>query len=194
MDMTKKGGHPIYFIERRDITKQNLSLNDGIQAASKFLKNNQFDHMEVFESTQYDHIGVFSFVVNEEGVRIYPETIKLKVALDNGQIIGFTAQDYMKNTENRKIPKPKLTMAEAKGSINPKLKVMEDRLAIISNELGKEVLCYEFLGTLGKDTYRIFINANDGKEEKCRKNCKTRNLYITMYYEESYLAFLIFFW
>lgn len=58
--------------------------------------------MEVFESTQYDHIGVFSFVVNEEGVRIYPETIKLKVALDNGQIIGFTAQDYMKNTENRK--------------------------------------------------------------------------------------------
>ncbi|MCM3236839.1 germination protein YpeB [Heyndrickxia oleronia] len=169
MDMTKKGGHPIYFIERRDITKQNLSLNDGIQAASKFLKNNQFDHMEVFESTQYDHIGVFSFVVNEEGVRIYPETIKLKVALDNGQIIGFTAQDYMKNTENRKIPKPKLTMAEAKGSINPKLKVMEDRLAIISNELGKEVLCYEFLGTLGKDTYRIFINANDGKEENVEK-------------------------
>lgn len=46
---------------------------------------------------------------------------------------------------------------------------MEDRLAIISNELGKEVLCYEFLGTLGKDTYRIFINANDGKEENVEK-------------------------
>ena len=46
---------------------------------------------------------------------------------------------------------------------------MEDSLAIINNDLGEEVLCYEFLGTIDNDTYQIFINANDGREEKVEK-------------------------
>ncbi|MGE8204351.1 germination protein YpeB [Heyndrickxia sp. NPDC080065] len=169
IDITKKGGHPIYFIERRDISKQKLSLNDAIHSATKFLKDNGYKNMEVFETTQYDNVGVLSFVVNDKGVRIYPETIKIKIALDNGQTIGFTAQDFMKNTENRIIAKPKITKNDAKGFVNPKLKIMEDRQAIIVNDLGKEVLCYEFLGTLDNDTYRIFINANNGVEEKVEK-------------------------
>ncbi len=46
---------------------------------------------------------------------------------------------------------------------------MEDREAIIVNDLNKEVLCYEFLGTIGDDTYRIFINAKNGIEEDVEK-------------------------
>ncbi|HWJ80545.1 MAG TPA: germination protein YpeB, partial [Niallia sp.] len=33
----------------------------------------------------------------------------------------------------------------------------------------KEVLCYEFIGTLDNDTYRIYINAENGIEEKVEK-------------------------
>lgn len=46
---------------------------------------------------------------------------------------------------------------------------MEDGLAIIINDIGEEVLCYEFLGTIKNDTYRIFINAESGHEEKVQK-------------------------
>jgi spore germination protein len=53
--------------------------------------------------------------------------------------------------------------------LNPSLAVQEDRLAIIVDEFGKEVLCFEFLGTINKDTYRIFINAENGSEEKIEK-------------------------
>ena len=38
---------------------------------------------------QYDNIGVFNFVTSLDNVRIYPEAIKVEVALDNGDIIGF---------------------------------------------------------------------------------------------------------
>jgi spore germination protein len=53
--------------------------------------------------------------------------------------------------------------------VNPNFKVMEERQSIIINNLDKEVLCYEFLGYIGDDTYRIFINAKDGIEEEVNK-------------------------
>ena len=36
---------------------------------------------------------------------------------------------------------------------------------MVVNDLHNEVLCYEFVGTLGKDTYQIFINANSSKKK-----------------------------
>ena len=46
---------------------------------------------------------------------------------------------------------------------------MEQRQAVIMNDLQKPVLCYEFLGTLGDDTYQLFMNASIGIEEKVEK-------------------------
>ncbi|MFZ7945077.1 MULTISPECIES: germination protein YpeB [Bacillaceae] len=169
MDITKKAGHPIWFINNREIAKQTLSLNQADNKAAAFLKETGFKDLEVFESTQYDNIGMFNFVTNINGIRIYPQSVKVKVALDNGDIIGVSAEDYLKSLNTRTIEKPAMTMEQARSKVNPKLKVMEDRQAIILNDLNEEVLCYEFLGTINDDTYRIFINAKNGYEEKVEK-------------------------
>ncbi|WP_433742882.1 germination protein YpeB [Falsibacillus pallidus] len=169
LDITKKGGYPIYLIQNRDIKGINISLNEASNKAEDFLKKNNYKDLELFESSQYDSIGVFSFVQTVKGVRIYPDAIKMKVALDNGQIVGFAAEDFLQSHHTRNIPEPGISLEDAKGYLNPKLKVMEQRKAIIINELGEEVLCYEFMGTLGHDTYRIFINASSGTEEKVEK-------------------------
>ncbi|MBS4173296.1 germination protein YpeB [Bacillus sp. FJAT-49736] len=177
MDITKKGGYPIWYINNRNIGKQKLSLNDGEKKAAGFLRNHGFNGMELFESTQFDTVGVYSFVTVQKGIRIYPETIKMKIALDNGQVVGFTTEDYLQSHHMRNIPKPAISLADARGYVNPKLKVMEDRLAVIVNDLNEEVLCYEFLGTLGNDTYRIYINADNGIEEKVEKLKNAEPLY-----------------
>jgi spore germination protein len=169
MDVTKKGGYPIYFIHNRDVEKSNLGLNEAANKAAAFLKENNFKNLELFESAQYDNLGVFTYVTTVNDVRIYPDALKLKVALDNGQVIGFAAEEYLKNHQDRDIPDPAITMEEAEGKINPKVKIMENRLAVIVNDLNEEVLCYEFLGMLGNDTYRIYINADSGVEEKVEK-------------------------
>ncbi|WP_066060926.1 germination protein YpeB [Neobacillus soli] len=169
MDITKKAGHPIWFINHRDVKKQLLSLNDADNKAAAFLKETGFKDLEVFESTQYDNIGVFNFVTTLNGIRIYPEAVKVKVALDNGDIIGISAEEYLKSFQTRSIEKPAISMEQARAKVNPNFKVMEDRQAMIVNKLNEEVLCYEFLGTIGDDTYRIFINAKNGIEEEVVK-------------------------
>jgi spore germination protein len=169
MDLTKKGGHPIWLIVARDVKKQSIGLNDATNKAIEFLKQHDFKDLDLFESTQYDNIGVFTFVGTENNIRIYPDSIRIKVALDNGQLLGFSANDYLKSKHTREIPEPKITKDEARAMMNTNIKIMEDRLAVILNDVNKEVLCYEFLGTLGDDTYRIYINADSGLEEKVEK-------------------------
>jgi spore germination protein len=169
MDITKKGGYPIWFLLNRDVKNQKLSLNEASNKAIAFLKEHNFENLDLFESAQYDNIGVFTFVGVQDDVRIYPDAINMKVALDNGDIIGFSAEDYLKSNKARKIPQPGITNEEAKKKVNPNLKIMDQKKAIIMNDLNEEVLCYEFTGTLGNDTFRIYINAEDGTEEKVEK-------------------------
>lgn len=170
MDITKKGGYPIWLINSRDVKEQKISLNDASIKANQFLTERGFKDLELFESTQYDHIGLFHFVTKKNNVRIYPESIMVKVALDDGSIIGFSAEQYLgTNNKHKEIPSAKISEEEARKAINKNVNVMETRLAIINNEVNDEVLCYEFLGTLDNDTYRIYVNAQDGSEEYVEK-------------------------
>jgi spore germination protein len=169
MDITKKGGYPIWVLRNRDVKEKNISLNEAMENAKKYLSDHRFKNLELNESAQYDNIGVFTFTSVKDNVRIYPDTITMKVALDDGNVIGFTARDYLMAHHDREIPKASLTLEDARKKINPGVEVMEDRKAIIVNDLDEEILCYEFLGTIENDTYRIFINANNGHEEKVEK-------------------------
>ena len=169
MDITKKGGYPIWVLNHREINQSNISLNEAAEKAKKYLNDQNFKDLQLFESAQYDHVGVFTFVAMQDGVRVYPDSIRVKVALDEGDIIGFSANDYLIAHHKRKIPKPEISLEQARGKVNPSVKVMEHRLAIINDDLGKEALCYEILGIINNDTYRIYINAIDGSEEKVEK-------------------------
>ncbi|GIN59455.1 germination protein YpeB [Lederbergia ruris] len=177
LDMTKKGGYPIWLINHRQIGEQKISLNDAALKAKDYLEKHQYVDLQLNESMQYDTQGLFTFTTVQDGVTIYPESIKVKVALDNGQIIGLAASDYLKGHHDREIPKPKLTKEEARDYINQNVKIMEHRPAIIANDLGKDVFCHEFMGTMGNDTYRIYINAETGMEEKVEKLQNAEPLY-----------------
>ena len=42
MDITKKGGHPIWYILSRDVKEPKISLNEATNNATKFLLDNEF--------------------------------------------------------------------------------------------------------------------------------------------------------
>lgn len=177
LDITKKGGYPIWLLQNREVKDPKISLNDASNNAAKFLKDQGFEDLILYESAQFENIGIFSFVSIYKNVRIYPDAIRMKVALDDGKVIGFSARDYLASHRKREIPQAKISAEEARSFVNPNLMVQEDRLAIITNELGEEVLTYEFLGTMENDTYRIFVNANDGSEEKVEKLDNSEPIY-----------------
>ena len=180
MDITKKGGYPIWYLNNRDVKEKNIDLNQAYTKAVRFLKDHQFDSFELFESSQYDQIGLFSFVAMVDGVRVYPDSVKVKIALDDGSVIGFSADEYLQAHKLREIHNAKLSLKEAEAKINQKVDIMEQRKAVIINDIGEEVLCYEFLGVINNDTYRIFINANDGQEEKVDKLKNSEPVYDNM--------------
>jgi len=169
MDIAARGGFPIWVINNRKIGKQKISLHEASNRGLRFLQRHNFTDVELYESTQYDNVGVLTYVTVRNGVRVYPEAIKMKIALDDGSIVGFSARDYLSSNVIDNIPKPALSEEEARKKINPNLKIMEVRQAVIMDDLQKEILCYEFLGILGDDTYQIFINAQNGAEEKVEK-------------------------
>ena len=69
----------------------------------------------------------------------------------------------------RSLPAAKITVSQARAIISPKIRVANTRLALIPMLSKREVLCYEFSGTYGSDSYIIYVNALNGTEENILK-------------------------
>lgn len=169
MDISKKGGYPVWMIKNGKFGKAKYSLNQAQKIAAKYLNQHKIPNMVATQSDQYGNIGSFTFVKKQKNVLIYPESVRMKVALDRGEVVGYDATDYILSNGKRTINKPKLTKKQALKALNENVDVKIDRMAIITNDVGKEVLCYEVIGTIRHDTYRIFVNANSGVEEMVKK-------------------------
>ena len=92
--------------------------------------------------------------------------IKVKVALDNGEILGMEAHGYIMNHKHRDFPTIRLTQEEALSKVNKHLQVQATAPALIPKDSMREILCYEFKGNHNGKNFLIYINAENGKEEK----------------------------
>ncbi|UOQ47559.1 germination protein YpeB [Gracilibacillus caseinilyticus] len=170
IDITQQGGYPASLMINREVSDTKISLHEAMNIAKDYVsKLDLASEVAMVESNQYDNVGVFQFVPNVNDVWIYPDAIQVKVALDNGDVLGFVAKDYLENYHERDIAEPAITEEEASDKVNPNLEIQENHIAIIEDDMGEEVLTYVFLGTLNQDTYRIFINAENGSEVRVDK-------------------------
>lgn len=177
VDISKKGGHPFTVMLSRELDDAKISLHDALNKANDYMEKHGFSNFSLLASNQYDTVGVFHYIPEEDNVLIYPDAIQIKVALDNGDVLGFVAKDYYQNHNKRSIPQPSISEEEALKQVNQNLKIQDKHMGIIKNDMGEEILAYVFLGTLNDDTYKIFINAEDGSEEKVEKLKKAEMKY-----------------
>jgi spore germination protein len=169
LDVMKRGGHVVWLLDERQIGRQRLKVEDARSRAENYLAGHGYKSMEPISYANYNGVAAFTFVYRQNNVRVYPDTVSVKVALDNGEITGFQSEPYLLNHKPRIIPGKLLTLAQAHKRVNPAFSVKETRRAIIENERGEEVLCYEFYGSLNNEHYRIYINARTGEEVKVEK-------------------------
>lgn len=166
MDFTKQGGQLISFSAARQVAGAKLGVREARDFAAQYLDEHGYKDLTAVSYDQYDHVATIVFARRQNGVILYPEKTAVKVALDNGDILGLQAGDYVFNRQDRKLPAPKMTAAEARKTLNPKFQSRSEKLALIKNDLSQEVLCHEFIGSLNGHTYRIYVNAENGIEEK----------------------------
>mgnify|MGYP003375439496 CR=1 FL=1 len=105
-----------------------------------------------------DNIVTANFAYEQDRTLMYPDLIKVKISLDNGEVLGIETTGYLNShKEKRELKNPKISMEEAKSKLNPKLDISSDRLA--------EVFCYEFKGNINGNDFLIYINAETGEEQ-----------------------------
>lgn len=166
LDFTKRGGELLYYMNSREIVGTSLEVRQARDIANEFLDRHGYENMSAVGYDQYQHVATVVFAKRLNGVTIYPEKISVMVALDNGEVTGLQATDYVYANKERQLGTPKITVQEARKTLNPKLQVSNESIAVIRNELEEEVLCHEFTGSINGSEYRIYVNGDTGLQEK----------------------------
>ena len=134
---------------------------------------------ETYYITQ-EGIITINYAYKQEEVIAYPDLIKVKVALDDGEILGIETTGYLNNHTERDISNIQITSEEAKENLNPKLELESEGMAIIPTEWQTEILCYEFKGKVEDKEFLVYINAENGREEDILIITDTGNGVLTM--------------
>jgi spore germination protein len=163
--VTQKGGHIEWMLYNRPVGKNKLEMDEAIKAGMEFLKEKGYDNMADTYYIKHDNIATINYAYKQDNVMVYPDLVKVKVALDNGEIVGMEAKQYLSNHTGRDIPEPKITTEEARKKINGKVKIESSGLAIIPTNYKKEIFCHEFKGKLNDKDFIVYINAETGEEE-----------------------------
>lgn len=165
ISISKKGGHIIYMNANREVNNEIISQEDADNKAKSYLDTKGFTNMKETYYLKQDGIVTINYAYNQDGVIMYPDLIKVKVALDNGEILGLECTGYLNNHTQRDVSKVKITKEDAKKNLNKNLEIIGENMAVIPTEWKTEILCYEFKGKVDGKEFLVYINAENGKEE-----------------------------
>lgn len=175
IDVSRQGGHVIWMLSSRPVRAARLDTDAALARAQEFLNGRGFKDMMPIHSLRERNIEVVAFAARADGVVVYPDQVKVSVALDNGQVVGFDATQYLTSHRARRLPPPKVSAEEARSRVEARLAVTGVRLAVIPVAGGREVLAWEVRARRKDATYFIYINAENGKEENILKALDTPN-------------------
>lgn len=164
--VSRAGGNIMWYIDPTRPEENLIGKEEAIIKAEEFLQGIGLKNMESTYSIAYEGQMVINFAYEEDNVLMYSDLVKVKVALDNGEIIGFESEGYLTNHHKRNINKPKLSEDDARENLSSLVEEEEVRLAVIPIAGEKEVLTYEFKVKFGKDNYLVYIDANTGDQRK----------------------------
>ncbi len=180
ISISQKGGHIIYMNTNREVNTEILSQEEATQKGKEFLETRGFTNMKETYYVTQEGITTINYAYQQEDVIVYSDLIKVKVALDNGEILGIETTGYLNNHTERDISKIQITKEQAKENLNPKLELTSEGMAIIPTEWQTELLCYEFKGKVNDKQFLVYINAENGREEDILIITDTGNGVLTM--------------
>ena len=165
ISISKKGGHVVNMNANRDISAEIISDEEVKNKAKEFLDSRGFINMQETYYLKQEGIVTINYAYKQDNVIMYPDLIKVKVALDNGEILGVETTGYLNNHTVRNINDIKITEERARENLNDDLEIISSGLAVIPTEWKTEILCYEFKGKVEDKEFLVYINAENGREE-----------------------------
>ena len=184
ISISKKGGHVVYMNYDRNIEVQTISEEKANEIGINFLNSKGFQNMKETYFLNQSGALTINYAYNQDTqngeVVMYPDLIKLKIALDNGEILGIETTGYLNSHTERNIADVKISKEEAKENLNKSLNIQSEGLAVIPTEFQTEIFCWEFKGKVDETEFLVYINAETGKEEDILVIKNTPNGTLTM--------------
>ena len=170
ISVSKKGGHIIFANYNKHVQTEIISQEQADEIGKRFLENFGFRNMKETYYLKENGIVTINYAYsqtapNGELVVIYPDLIKLKIALDDGKVLGIETTGYLNSHTERDVSNIKISKEEAREFINKNLEIQSVNLAIIPTEWKTEVLCWEFKGKVNDTEFLVYINAETGDEQ-----------------------------
>ena len=165
VEFTRNAGALLLLMKDRVVEEEKLSFSQAKKKAEDFLKENGFLDMRESYYEKREGSIVINYAYEQDGYIVFPDLVKVKVALDNGEIIGFESRGYIMNHVYRDIPQPIITKEEAFKNVNEHLQTEEVTMALIPLEDGSEAPCYQIKGVVSNRHFLIYVNTQTGFTE-----------------------------
>lgn len=170
ISISKKGGHVIFSNYNRAVSAETLTQERADEIAKEFLNNHGYSNMKETYYLKQNGIVTINYAYtqtnsNNETVTIYPDLIKVKVALDDGSVLGIETSGYLNSHTERTFETNIISKEKAKEVLNKDLEIMSEGLALIPTKWHTEVYCWEFKGKVEDNEFLVYINTQTGKEE-----------------------------
>lgn len=166
VQISKKGGWIVEIINNRDVGEEKIKDEEAIQNGKEYLEKLGYKSMKETYFLKESSIVTINYAYEENDVLIYPDLIKVKVALDDGEILGMEALGYLNAHTQRDFAKNIITIDEAKEKLSDNITIENQRMAVIPLDDKTEKYCYEFQGKVEDKQFLVYINAETGDEEE----------------------------
>ncbi len=167
LTIAKTGGFPVS-INFPEVTATDvlITAEQAEQKAENYLVGVGVPNMKAVWASLYENVYYINLAAEQEGVILYPDLIKVKVAADSGRVIGMESLNYIFNHTPRTLDAPTVTEQEAAEAISRYIALSSCRLTLVPTKGDGEALAYEFYGTKGADKYFVYVDALSGEEMK----------------------------
>jgi len=161
VDFTKKGGHILSFLLDRPNTSNVISHEKAKEAAEQFLKEINIDDVTFIEARENHEAWHFVYSRVVDGVIVYPDTLQVKIAKDDGEVLGLNLMEYVKKEKIESVDIPEIDPQKFFGD---EVIVEEERLVYVEDDAYSLALCYEWLVRTDEDrprTYKVVVDAKN---------------------------------
>ena len=161
--ITKEGGLLLLMLTFTEPHERMLTPEDGETVARELAKSLTDRPVHLVWTQDDGTSAVYNFTPMDGNIVLYPDLFKIRVSLEDGEILAVETNNYVMAHHARAHEAPAIGAETAAKKLREGFEIREDRLCVIPYN-GREYLAYEFFGTFRDMTFAVYFSAVDGRE------------------------------
>lgn len=168
VEVSQRGGVVLWMVSTLDVRESKLSLNEMVGKAVVFLENRGFPSLHLTDAQTLQNRSTLTFVPERAGVLRYGEPIKIQISALDGRILGFWGTSYHVAQSRSLITEENIEDVDwdVHEKVHQSAIILDQKPAMILNEQNEEVLVTRLGVQYGEEYYLLYLNAQNGEEEK----------------------------